>query len=415
MLTDAKCRAAKATGKAYKLSDARGLYLFVTASGYRSWRWKYRLRGKEQKLVLGSYPDMSLSKARDSRDAASLMLREGSDPSLMKKRGAPIGTPTLKQLAEEWIEQQKVTWVERHAQDVQRSLERDVYPHLGEVLITEITPPDILRLLRAIEARPAIETAHRVCQRLDAVFAFGIACARATSNPAAEVHGALRPVKRGRQPALRSIDEARQLLIESEKQPGQPLVKIASRLLALTAVRPGVIRLAQPHELEDLDGAEPIWRVPAEKMKLSLERKEDPAFEFIVPLAPQAVALFKLATRLTRPGPYLFPNLRHAHRPMSDAAIGTMYNRLSEFRGRHVPHGWRSTFSTTMNELAEREGRPGDQAVIDLMLAHKPKGVEFAYNRAAYMPRRREIARLWADLLLEGLAPAETLLDLPRR
>ncbi|WP_164521905.1 integrase arm-type DNA-binding domain-containing protein [Sphingomonas sp. ABOLE] len=415
MLTDAKCRATKPTGKAYKLSDSRGLYLFVTATGYRSWRWKYRLRGKERALVLGAYPDMPLSRARDARDAAALMLRDGQDPSLVKKRGAPIGTPTLKQLAEDWIGVQKATWVPRHARDVQRSLERDVFPVLGEALITEITPPDVLRLLRAIESRPAIETAHRVCQRLEVVFAFGIASGQSSGNPAAEVHAALKPVKRGRQPALRNLQEAQQLLLESEKQPGQPLVKIASRLLALTAVRPGVIRLAQPDELEDLDGAAPIWRIPAEKMKLSLERKNDAAFEFVVPLSRQAVELFKLAIRLTKPGPYLFPNLRHAHRPMSDAAIGTMYNRLSEFRGRHVPHGWRSTFSTAMNELAERENRPGDQAVIDLMLAHKPKGVEFAYNRAAYMPRRREIAQLWADMLTDGLPAPDTLLDLPRR
>ncbi|GAA0741479.1 hypothetical protein GCM10009075_22480 [Sphingomonas trueperi] len=258
VLTDAKCRAAKPTGKAYKLSDSRGLYLFVTATGYRSWRCKYRLRGKERALVLGAYPDMPLSRARDARDAAAPMLRDGQDPSLVKKRGAPTGTPTLKQLAEDWIGVQKATWVPRHARDVLRSLERDVFPVLGEALITEITPPDVLRLLRAIESRPAIETAHRVCQRLEVVFAFGIASGQSSGNPAAEVHAALKPVKRGRQPALRNLQEAQQLLLESEKQPGQPLVKIASRLLALTAVRPGVIRLAQPDELEDLDGTAPI-------------------------------------------------------------------------------------------------------------------------------------------------------------
>ena len=415
MLTDAKCRAAAKTGKAYKLADSRGMYLFVTPTGFRSFRWKYRFRGKERTLVLGPYPDLSLARARDKRDDAHRILREGGDPSLEKKRGGPIGTPTLKELATEWHELQKIRWVEKHAADVLSSLDTHVFPKLGNMLVSEIKPPDVLSVLRKIEKRPAVETAHRVCQRLDAIFAYGIASARCENNPAAAVHGALTPIRRGRQPALRKIEDARELLRQSEAQPGQPLVKIASRLLALTAARPGVIRLAQAGELEDLDGPEPIWRVPAEKMKLARDRKEDPSFEFVMPLSSQAVELFKMAIALTKPGPYLFPSTRNAHRPMSDGTIGAMYNRLPAFRGRHVPHGWRATFSTELNELAEREERPGDRAVIDLMLAHIPKGVEAAYNRAAFMARRRELAQLWADMVLEGLPPAASLLEGPRR
>lgn len=415
MLTDVQCRSAKKAEKAYKLSDSRGLYLFVTTSGFRSWRWKYRFRGRERTLVLGTYPELSLSRARDRRDDAAKTLREGGDPALEKRRGAPLGTPTFRELAEEWHGLQKVRWVEKHAADVLGSLEADAFPTLGNMLATEITPTDVLGVLRAIEKRRAIETAHRVCQRLEAVFAFGIASAKCQDNPAAAIRGALQPVRRGRQPAFRSIEDARDLLRKCEADPGQHLVKIASRLLAITAVRPGIIRLAQREELEDLDGSAPIWRIPASKMKLVRERKEDPSFEFIVPLPPQAAELFAYAIRLTAPGPYLFPSTRNAHRPMSDGTISAMYNRQPAFRGRHVPHGWRSTFSTVMNEQAERENRPGDRAVIDLMLAHVPAGVEAAYNRAAYMPRRREIAQTWADMLLEGLPPSSSLLEGPKR
>lgn len=249
---------------------------------------------------------------------------------------------------------------------------------------------------------------------MSAVFVFAIASGIAEQDPAHVVKGALKPLKKRRQPAFRDLDPARELLRKVEAEPAHPVTKLASRLLALTIVRPGVLRHAAPEEFEDLDGAEPLWRIPAGKMKLLADLKEDAAFEFLVPLSTQAVDVVRAALRLIGNGPFLFPSTRHAHRPMSENAIGYMYNR-TRFRGRHVPHGWRATFSTVMNELAEREGRPEDRPIIDLMLAHKPEGVEGIYNRAAYMPRRREIAQAWSDMLLEGFAAAEELLIGPRR
>jgi integrase len=136
--------------------------------------------------------------------------------------------------------------------------------------------------------------------------------------------------------------------------------------------------------------------------------------EFLVPLSRQAVAVVKAALKLTKGGPLLFPNTRHVHRPMSENAVSSLYKRFPEIRGRHVPHGWRSTFSTIMNEIAVDLDRPEDRPIIDLMLAHKPDGVEATYNRAAYMKRRREIAQAWADMLLKGFPPAEQLLSGPR-
>jgi integrase len=217
--------------------------------------------------------------------------------------------------------------------------------------------------------------------------------------------------KKGRRPAYRDLEDARALLRETEAAPGHPVTKLASRLLALTLVRPGVLRSAPWNgELKQLDGKEPLWWIPAERMKLGLERKQDDTYDHLVPLSRQAVEVILAVKMLTGRGPLMFPNLRNAHEPMSENAIGYMYNRILGVRGRHVPHGWRATFSTIMNERAELLERPADRAIIDLMLAHVPDNIEGAYNRAAYMPRRRQIAQEWADMLLDGFPPAESLL-----
>ena len=176
-----------------------------------------------------------------------------------------------------------------------------------------------------------------------------------------------------------------------------------------------MLRQAEWTEFEDLDGKAPTWRIPAAKMKLTAARKADIREEFVVPLAPAAVEAIKAIKPLTGRSRYLFPSNRSFFNVMSENAIGYLYNRAG-YQGRHVPHGWRATFSTIMNELAEREERGSDRAVIDLMLAHVPKNkVEGAYNRANFMARRRELAELWAHLLLLGSQPAAQLLEGPRR
>jgi integrase len=419
MLTDTTCRSAKPRDKAYKLADSKGLYLFVTTSGFRSWRWKYRFAGAEKRLTFGGYPEISLASARQQRDEAAALLRSGQDPGIARKQKAASilveAQNTFEAIARRWHETHKQRWSKVHAADVLTSLERDVFPELAKLPISSITPPMVLQVLREIEGRPAIETAHRVRQRMSAVFVYAIASGMGSQDPAAIVKGALRPVAKGRQPSLGSIAQARALLIACEDAPGYPLTKLASRLLALTAVRPGVIRFAAYSELEDLDGPTPLWRIPAERMKLAQDRKQGDKFEFLVPLSRQAVETIAATRRLSGGGPLLFPSTRHAHRPMSENAIGYAYNRLPGYSGRHVPHGWRATFSTVMNERAQAMERPGDRAIIDLMLAHLPSGVEGAYNRAAYLPRRRELAQEWADLLMDGMPPPDTLLGGPKK
>jgi integrase len=415
MLTDTACKRAKAQDKPYKLADAQGLHLYVTPSGYKSWRWKYRFAGKEKRLVFGAYPKVTLVEARSMREDAARQLRSGVDPSVDKRQRSAAhmarAGSTFETVANDWFASQERTWSKRYANIVRRSLDQDVFPKLGKLPIESITTPLVLEVLRPIEQRGAIETAHRVRQRISEVFARAIGSGIATNDPATVAARALAKVKKGKFPAVRTVEAARAVLSKVEAQPGQPLTKLASRLLALTAVRSGVLRMAETKEFEGLDGAAPIWRIPAAKMKLVVERKEDAAFEFIVPLAPQAVELIKLAIEFTGADmPLIFRSVRHPRKPISDSTISKAY-REAGFSGVHVPHGWRSTFSTIMNELAAVENRVGDRAIIDLMLAHVPEGVEAAYNRAAYMPRRRELAQEWADMLTQGFAPPATLLE----
>jgi len=419
MLTDIACKKAAPKDKPYKLADGHGLYLYVTPTGFKSWRWKYRFAGKEKRLVFGGYPSLSPAKARMMREDAARQLLAGVDPAVDKRQqsAAQIARAgnTFETIANDWFASQEPTWSKRYAAIVRRSLDVDVFPRIGKLPIGDITTPLVLEVLRPIEQRGAIETAHRVRQRISEVFARAIGSGIASSDPATIAARALSKVRKGKFPAVRTIEAARAVLTKVEAQPGHPLTKIASRLLALTAVRSGVLRMAEPREFEDLDGAAPIWRVPAAKMKLVVERKEDAAFEFIVPLSRQAVELVKLAIEFTgKNAPLIFRSVRHPRKPISDSTISKAY-REAGFSGIHVPHGWRSTFSTIMNELAAVENRVGDRAIIDLMLAHIPEGVEAAYNRAAYMPRRRELAQEWADMLTAGLPPAATLLTGPRQ
>ncbi|RMB54753.1 site-specific recombinase XerD [Sphingomonas sp. PP-CE-3A-406] len=418
MLTELRCRQAKAAEKSYKLSDARGLHMFVTTTGFRSWRWKYRIAGKEKLLVLGSYPDVSLALAREHRDAAARLLKAGTDPGVDRKQTAAVRhiehATTFEAVAREWHAQQVSSWVAVHAADVLNSLEKDVFPYIGSTPVAAVTSPMVLQLVRRIEDRPSVETARRVRQRISAVYGFAIASGYATSDPAVSIRGAMKPLIKKRQPALASLEDARALLTAAEASAAHPMTKLASRLLALTALRPGTLRTTGWAELEALSEDAPVWRIPADRMKLKVARKQDERFDFLVPLSRQAMEVLQAARAFAPRGPLVFPSQRHAHKPISENAIGYFYNRLA-VRARHVPHGWRSTFSTVMNERAQTLNRPGDRAIIDLMLAHIPEGVEATYNRAAYLQRRTEIAQEWADLLLDGFAPAAQLLEGPRR
>jgi integrase len=303
-LTDIQLKAAKPGTKPYKLADGKGLYLYVAATGLRSWRMKYRYLGKEKVLTFGPYPEVKLGEARDKRDAARALLRDGRDPGMQKKlaiaAGALNAENTFESVAKAWHDLHKSKWSSTHANDVIDSLRRDVFPTVGALPINNITPAMVLETLRMVEQRPAIETARRLRQRMSGVFVYAIASGIGSIDPAAIVRSAMKPLPtKGKQPALTNLSEAQELLRTVESATASPVTKIASRLLALTVVRPSVLRHAEWTEFEQLDGPEPVWRIPAAKMKLTAARKADIREEFLVPLAPEAVEAVEAIRKLT--------------------------------------------------------------------------------------------------------------------
>lgn len=432
MLTDSTVRKAQPGDKPYKIADSGGLYLYVAPTGLKSFRMKFVFDGKEKLLTFGPYPDISLAQARAQRDDARRSIRDRIDPSGARQKAqeareeqkrARADLMTFEQMARQWHAVQAPRWAPVHADDVITSLERDVFPEIGAEVLPDIDAPTVLKTLRKVEGRGSIETARRLRQRISAVFAYAMSEGMAERDPAAVVTKALKPLpKKGRQPAITEPDEARQVLIDAEASGASPVTKLASRLLALTQSRPGMIRGAEWEEFEGIDWEDrtygpflPLWRVPAGRMKLVLDLKEETAFEHLIPLSWQAVEVLIAVRRLTGRGKLVFPGQRHSHRPLSENAIGYLYNRVG-YHGRHVPHGWRSAFSTTMNALAVKEKRVGDAEIVELMLAHVPENkVKAAYDRAGHMERRREIAQEWSDMLMKGMAPANDLLGGPRR
>lgn len=432
VLTDAKIKAAKPADKPYKLVDSGQLFLHVTPAGGKHWRMNYtygkNAQGKpaQKTLSFGPYPALTLLDARRRRDEAKEMLRDGRDPAVERRVSAQARASanenTFEVVARRWHELHKPTWSPVHAEDVIASLVRDVFPAIGDLPITSIESPKLLEVLNAVEQRGAIETAHRLRQRMSGVFLHGIATGICKADPAASLGKALRKKPRAKkQPSI--IDRVRDhgdqitlvqtMLRDCDDQRCRASTKFALRLLALTAVRPNEIQHARWSEIEDLDGPEPLWRIPAARMKGDQDRKAEEFGEHLVPLSTHAVDVIRALRPLTGGFQLMFPSERHVHRPISENTLRALLIRADYYQ-RHVPHGFRAAFSTIMNERPDRQ--EGDRAVIDLMLAHVPKDkVEGAYNRAGYMPRRRQIAQAWGDLITEKLEAPEVHVGQPIR
>ncbi len=251
MLTDLACGKAAPKDKPYKLGDAGGLYLYVLQSGFKSWRWKYRVGGKEKRLVFGGYPEISLSKARELREDAARTLREGADPAVAKRQRAAEQTAmagsTFETIAREWHASQKAGWSKRYANIVLNSFVNDVFPRIGTLPITAVTTPLVLEVLRPIEARGAVETAHRVRQRISEVFARAIAAGIALANPSAVTKRALGRKTKSKFPAVRTIKLAQAVLAGSERQPGHPLgARRVARHLGPLAYREQLLLACEP-------------------------------------------------------------------------------------------------------------------------------------------------------------------------
>jgi integrase len=419
----AALKAAQASGKARKLSDGAGLVLEARPTGAGWWRLRYWRDGREGMLSLGTYPETGLRDARDKRDAARKLLAAGGDPSQARKAEkaervrareaealADAGLPglgTFEHVAREWLEAVHEADVSpSHAERTRTRLEQDAFPWLGRRPIAEIEAPELLQSLRRVEARGAIETAHRVKDACGQVFRYGIAIGACQRNPAADLRGALKPVPTRHHAAVTEPKKAGELLRAMGDYVGHPITRAALALSALLFLRPGELR-----QLEwawvDLDGATLTVSSALMKRRRADKLNGPP---HVVPLAPQAVAILKDLHPLTGGGRYVFPSVLSAERPMSENTVNVALRRMGFDRETATAHGFRAMARTL---AAERLGIAPE--VIEAQLAHTVgDALGRAYNRTQYLEQRRELMTKWADYC-ERLRDGAKVVPLPVR
>jgi len=397
-LTDVAVRQAKpdADGRRRKLLDADGLFLEISPGGAKRWTFRYRIDGRRPSVSLGAYPKVSLREARTARDDAARMVRDGMDPAGERRAVAveerASTEHTFAAVAARWLERQ-TTWTPGHRRTVLQRLDLNLLPYLAARRLDELTAPEILDVLRWIEDRGAIETAHRCLTIVGQVFAFAIAEGIVLANPARDLTPALRPVQERHLPAITDAGEFAALLRAIEGFRGTVIVKTALRLLPLVFTRFGELRQAEWAEF-DLDAdAGPTWTIPAARMKGRAGRRRD----HVVPLAPQAVAVIESLRPLTGAGRYVFPSARSPlssmdQRPMSENAVRAALISLG-YDGRHCAHGFRASARTILDEVL---GEP--VPAIEAQLAHAVEdSLGRAYNRTERMTERRKMMFRWAN------------------
>ncbi|HYW91863.1 MAG TPA: integrase arm-type DNA-binding domain-containing protein [Gammaproteobacteria bacterium] len=398
-LTDTAIRNAKPGDKARKLFDGGGLYLEVAPTGGKWWRLKYRYGGKEKRLSLGVYPDVSLKDARDRRDEARKLLANDIDPSENRKatKAAKVerAANSFEAVAREWYAKHSPNWSANHGDRIIRRLERDIFPWLGGKPIADITAPQLLEVIRRIEQRGALETAHRALGNCGQVFRYAVATGRAERDPSGDLRGALPPVKGTHFASVTEPKKVAEVLRALDGYEGTLPVRCALRLAPLVFVRPGELRHAEWADI-DLDVAE--WRYTVKKTNTP----------HIVPLSRQAVDILRELHPLTGNGRYVFPSARNpkGDKPMSDNAILAAMRRMGISKEEMSGHGFRAMARTILDEVLGF--RPD---FIEHQLAHAvrdPNGR--AYNRTAHLPERRKMMQEWADYLDKLKAGAVVIL-----
>uniref|UniRef100_I2PZX6 Integrase n=1 Tax=Desulfovibrio sp. U5L TaxID=596152 RepID=I2PZX6_9BACT len=392
-LTDVAVRNAKPGPKTIRLKDERGLHLEISPKGGKWWRLRYWISGKERLISLGTYPEISLKDARERRDEARKLIANGIDPSQARKDGKAAAEAqvaedanTFEVVARDWHAKQVKAWSEGHAAKVLGRMEQHLFPAFGNVPISTLRAPAILPTLRDIEDKGNHETAKRLRQYCEAVFAFAISTGRAERNVGADLRGALAPCRVKNRPAIIDPKGVAELLRAIDGYQGSPITLAALRLAPLVFVRPGELRQAEWSEI-DLDAADgPRWSIPAEKMKMRRDH--------IVPLSKQAVEIITDLHALTGHDRFLFPCNRTNGRCMSNMTLNAALRRLGYEQGEHCAHGFRAMASTLLNEL----GWNGD--LIERQLAHAERNsIRAAYNRAEYLPERRKMMQAYANYL----------------
>ncbi len=406
--SDAVIRAIKADDLRKRLADGDGLVLLLFAKrGSHSWRLDYRFQGKRNTLTLGSYPDTSLGLARRKADAARKLLAEGFDPSQQRKAEREVvaqervvaerqsqGLPaagTFEAVAREWFAVRRDGWSKSYGDKVIARLESDVFPWIGRVPAADITGPQLLEVMRRIEARGVVETAHRALQDSGQVFRYAVATGHAKFNPARELKDALRQPNPRHFPAIVDPKRLGELLRAMDNYAATPVVRAALKLAPMLLLRPGELRFAEWPEI-DLDEA--LWSVPAVRMKRELRQKMSGS-PHLVPLPKQAVAVFRELLMLTGQGKMVFRGERHHERAMSENTVNAALRAMGFAADEVTGHGFRATARTMLHE---RLGYSPD--VIEAQLAHTVRdSLGRAYNRTEFVEQRREMLQTWADYL----------------
>ena len=386
-LTDTEIRKTKPAIKPLKLSDGKGLYLLINPTGSKLWRWKYRVDGKEKLMTLGAYPDLSLAQARMRHEDERRLLLTGTDPMAQRKSDKHArqlaADNSFATVAALWWKSWQVARSERHAGYVLRRLNDDVFPAIGGRPVAEIEAPELVRMVKAIESRGALDIAKRALQTTGQVFRYAIAHGLATRHPAADIKpGDVLSSRKRENYARLDAKELPELLRRIDAYQGTQTTRLAMKLMSMTFVRTSELIGARWEEF-DLKAAR--WDIPAERMKMKTPH--------IVPLSAQAVDMLRTLALLTGERELLFPGERDHAKPMSNNTILKALERMG-YKYRMTGHGFRGMASTLLHEMNY------EHAHIEIQLAHQERNtVSASYNHATYLPQRTNMMQSWSDYL----------------
>lgn len=379
MLTTSKINSLKPKEKAYKVADAHGLHIYVRPTGTKTWRQKYRFNGREKLLTHGKFPFTSLAEARKMRDEARALLEKGEDPAKVKRQAKARQANTFGNLAKEWFDKEAINWKPIHSDKVWRQMERDLFPILKNQSVDQISPTDLLEVLRKVEARGALDVASRLRQRCEAIFRHAILTERATTNPATQLVGVLKTKKVEHLNSLKA-NELPEFFVKLESFDSHPIVKVATKLVAHTFVRSKELRLTRWSEI-DFDNR--LWTIPAERMKTQ-------AADHLIPMSDEVIELFKVLEQYNGNREWVFASPQRPKQPMSTNAMIQLLYRMG-YKGKATVHGFRTTASTFLNEA----GYNAD--AIERQLSHGERDkVRAAYNRSEYLAERTRMLSDWS-------------------
>ena len=408
IVSDQTIKAIKPGDARKRLNDGDGLFLLLfVKGGAHGWRFAYSLHGKRNNLSLGTYPDVGLAQARKKADEARTLVAAGTDPSDTRRanrveiekrreeeRRADAGLPaanSFEGVAREWFETRKGQWSDSYGEKIMARFVADVFPYIGRRPIAEINAPELLTVLRRVEGRGVVETAHRARENCSQVFRFAIATGRAERDAAQDLRDALKKPEVKHFPAITDPKRMGELLRACDGYTGTLVVRAALKLAPMLLLRPGELRHAQWSEI-DLDSA--TWTVPAQRMKREKAGKTN-GTPHIVPLPRQAVDAFRDLSQLTGQGMWVFRGERHHDRPMSENTVNAALRAMGFPADEVTGHGFRATARTM---LAERLDVP--ESVVEAQLAHSVRdSLGRAYNRTEFLAQRRTMMQAWADYL----------------